>query len=278
VSAMQLVMAAGGPVDGLDGKPDRRSGAPVSRAPSDLGAAAPGEVDLLTAVAHELRDRLGGLTTSSEMLAEDLERLDAREIRRMVASVHRGALQLQSTVENLLCAAAIRAGRFRVHPRPLRLTDVAEEVRVVVEPLLAEKAQRLRLSARGPVPEILGDPRRIGQVLVNLLGNASKFGGPGTPIDLTVAARGDYVRVSVADRGPGLPPARAEELFAPFHRAAEAARPGGGGIGLGLAIVDQILVAHGGRVGAEDRRGGGAHFWFDLPIARPARETSGEGR
>jgi two-component system sensor histidine kinase KdpD len=230
---------------------------------------APGEPDLLSAVAHELRTPLTALATSSELLVEDLEVLDAEQVRRMVSTIHRGALWLQGLVENLLCAATIREGHFRIQPQPISLLDLVWEIRPVVEPLLAQKVQRLRLSSRGIIPAVSGDGRRIGQALVNLISNAGKFAGHGTPIDVMLSTQGDYVRVAVADRGPGIPPASRGQLFEPFYRAAAAAQSGKEGVGLGLAIVKSIVAAHGGRAGADNRRGGGARFWLELP-ALPA--------
>jgi two-component system sensor histidine kinase KdpD len=194
----------------------------------------------------------------------------------MVSTIHRGTLWLQGLVENLLCAATIREGHFTIHRQLVSLLDLAWEVRPLVEPLLAQKTQRLRLSSRGIVPAVPCDSRRIGQALVNLISNASKFAGHGTPIDVMLSTGRDYVRVAVADRGPGIPHASSERLFQPFYRMAAAAQSGKEGVGLGLAIVKSIVCAHGGRTGANNRRGGGARFWFELP-ALPVAPIPGPG-
>jgi signal transduction histidine kinase len=239
----------------------------------------PGErngADVLAAVAHELRTSLTALATSSELLAEDLETLDPSEIRGMVAAIRRGAVWIQALVENLLCAAAIREGRFRVQPRPIDLLDVVEDIVPIVGPLLAQRGQRLRSSQRGALPHVAADARRVGQVLVNLISNAAKFSAPGTPIDIGLTGRAGWLRVSVSDCGPGLPPGGRARLFEPFERGEAAERGGPEGVGLGLAIVASIVEAHSGRVGAENRPGGGARFWFELPVvpAHPARERT----
>jgi two-component system sensor histidine kinase KdpD len=136
----------------------------------------------------------------------------------------------------------------------------------VVEPLLAQRGQRLRVRSRGAAAEVSGDGRRLGQVLVNLILNASKFGEPNSPIDVTLSFSGELVRVAVADRGPGLPEGGAQRLFEAYVRSAAATQSGKEGVGLGLAIVRSIVEAHSGRVGGENRRGGGARFWFELPL------------
>ncbi|MDQ3700690.1 MAG: ATP-binding protein [Chloroflexota bacterium] len=220
-------------------------------------------------VAHELRGPLMALTTSSELLVEDFAVLAPEQIRDMVGGIHCRALWLQGLVENLLAAATLQEGRLHLHIQPTNLIEVVTEVQQVVQPLLQRRGQRLRIRARGPLPDVAADSRRIGQVLVNLVLNASKFSPVGSDVEVTLGRKGDGVQVSVLDRGPGLPPELAERLFEPFYRSPTAEQSGQEGIGLGLAIVKSIVERHGGRVGAENRPQGGARFWFALPQLTP---------
>ncbi len=222
------------------------------------------EQSLVSIIAHELRAPVASLAMSTELLAEDFDGLEAHQIRKMVSGIHRRSIWLQGLVENLMCAATIREGRLRIFSEPIDLVDVALRTRAVVEPLLTQKGQRLRVVANHRLRPVMADDRRIGQVLVNLITNASKFSEPGTRIDVTFAARANRVRVAVADQGSGLPHGGAGRLFAPFTRATELASTGQEGLGLGLAIVKSIVEAHGGRVGAMNQRRGGARFWFEL--------------
>jgi two-component system sensor histidine kinase KdpD len=232
---------------------------------------------IISTVAHELRGPLMALATSAELLVADFDSLAPEQIREMVAAIHCRALWLQELVENLLCAASLREGRLAIHVQPLNLIEVVAEVRQVVNPLLRRRDQRLRIHDVSPIqlPEVHADGRRLGQVLVNLILNASKFSPPGSPVEVVLGARGPMMRVTVADRGPGLPTGLIEQLFEPFFRApssqsapllgvAGATAPEG--VGLGLAIVKEIVARHGGSVGAANRRGGGARFWFELPL------------
>jgi two-component system sensor histidine kinase KdpD len=228
-----------------------------------------GEPRVLSTVAHELRGPLTALVTSAELLVEDFDSLPPEQMRQMVSTMHRGALWLHGLVENLLCAATITDGRFQVHRQIVTLGDVISEVQPVVAPLLGQKGQQLEIQMKGPIPDVLADPRRIGQVLVNLVGNASKYTDNSETIELLVGAQDGMVRTTVADRGPGIPPGRVEQLFEPFYRSSSAARSSKEGVGLGLSIVRSIVAAHDGRVGAENRHGGGACFWFELPIPIP---------
>jgi two-component system sensor histidine kinase KdpD len=222
---------------------------------------------LLSAIAHEIRTPVTALATASEIILEDLDHMSREDLLRITETMHRGAIWLQGLVENLLCAATITEGRLRIYPRRLSLGELARQVIGVVEPLLRQRGQWIRVIERRGGGTVLADGRRIGQVLINLLANASKHGRPGTRIDVQIGQRDGQMRVRVADRGPGLPPVGTQALFASFTRGTEAARSGVDGVGLGLAIVRSIVELHGGTVGANQRRGGGAVFWFDIPLA-----------
>ena len=223
------------------------------------------ELTVLATVAHELRGPLTALATSSELLAEDFPHLDPEQIKSMLGAMHRRTLWLQGLVENLLCAATIREGRLQLHRQSLSLADVMAEVETVVGPLLAQRGQRLRVRIADETPEVLADSRRLGQVLVNLILNASKFGAPNSSIDVSIALHDGTVRVVVSDRGPGVAADQAQRLFEPYYRAPATAGSGKDGVGLGLSIVKSIVEAHNGQVGVHSRRGGGARFWFSIP-------------
>src|SRR3954447_13014719 len=145
------------------------------------------------------------------------------------------------------------------------------EVQPIVAPMLSKKQQVLRRSSRGDCRAISADSRGISQVLVNLISNASKFTPHGQPIDVILHNQLNCLRVTVADRGPGLTPGSQDRLFEPYYRAVPAVRSGKEGLGLGLSIVKSIVESHGGRVGAGNRRGGGASFWFELPCESARR-------
>src|SRR6266508_3032117 len=217
---------------------------------------------VLSVVAHEVRGAMTALGVSTELLAVDLDRMDQEQIRDMLAGMRGRVLWVQGLVENLLCAAAIREGRFRLQPQPMDLVDTIADVHLVVKPLLDQRQQRLRVRLLGDFPDVIADSRRVSQVLVNLILNASKHSPWATVIEVSMRQRRGAVRVTVADRGPGLPPEGAAPLFEPFYRAA--ATKDKQGLGLGLSIVKSIIDAHGGRLGAHQRPGGGACFWFEL--------------
>lgn len=231
------------------------------------GAISVEQPSILATIAHELRTPLTGLQTTSEVLHRDFEQLEASQVRSMVSSIHRRVLWLRGLMENLLTAASARDGRLQIARRPLDLRDVVNDTRALVEPLLARKEQVLRVRFARNLPFVAADERRLTQVVLNLVTNASKYSGIRRRIDISVTRHGGDVRVSVADRGPGIPRALVDRVFEPYDRGD---RTDGDGLGLGLSVVRSIVVAHGGAVGVKNRRAGGATFWFDLaamPIA-----------
>ncbi|MCC7370008.1 MAG: hypothetical protein IT306_16395 [Chloroflexi bacterium] len=224
---------------------------------------------LLASLTHELRTPVAALATGSELLLEDLDSLSREDMQRIVQAVHRGAMWLQGLVENVLLAATIAEGAVRLYPRPVRLVELAQDVAPVMEPLLRQRSQRIRISDQAGDALVSADSRRIGQVLINLIGNASKYSGPGTVIDVRISRRQHGVRLCVLDRGPGLPAGPTDVLFDRHTRGPAAGTTGIEGSGLGLAIVRSIAQLHGGVAGAARRRGGGAQFWVDLPTVTP---------
>jgi signal transduction histidine kinase len=228
-------------------------------------SASPDQRALLWSIAHELRAPLTALTTVAEVLAEDATGLDPAEVSRLARTVQGVAHWLQATTDSLLTTAAIEARHLRIARAPTHLEDVVDEICPVLEPLLAARDQQLRLRyGRGP-HLVLADRQRIGQVIINLVSNASKYGPASAPIDVTLEGRNGRVRVVVADRGPGIAPEVQRRIFAPFFRDERAWESGVTGSGLGLAIAKAVVAAHFGQVGVRNRVGGGARFWFELP-------------
>jgi signal transduction histidine kinase len=224
-------------------------------------------------VAHELRAPLTALLAASEVLDRDIGSIDASQVTKMVRAIRSRTVGLQALVENLLTAGSMSDGRFRIQQHVVDVRQTCAEAVDLVQPILTRRGQRLR--QRMPAGSTLAsiDDRRIALVLVNLIVNAGKFSPPGSVIDLSMAVREGQIRVTVSDRGPGFSGSPAA-LFAPYAQLPLPQNDGMGGVGLGLSIVQNIVGAHGGRVGACRRRGGGARFWFELSGLAAAQTTS----
>jgi signal transduction histidine kinase len=227
----------------------------------------------LARIVHELRTPLMAMGMTTELLSEDLDHLARPEVRQLVATLHRSTVWLHQLVENLHEFTAPGNALGTQECAPVDLRAVLHETERVIGPLLAAKGQRLEVRAPAALPAVRAAPRALGQVYLNLLGNASKFAPRDTGIRVVLRPTEAGVRVTVEDRGPGFPASAAARLFDPFYQAPTPTAPELRGVGLGLAIVKDLIEAQSGRVGAENRHGGGARLWFELPQAREAAAT-----
>ncbi len=219
----------------------------------------------LANISHEFRTPLSALNASVELLLDELDDLSKDDISNLLNSIHMSVTGLQALIDNLLESMNIEAGRFKIRRRRTDFNDIIIDAVQMMQPLLDRREQKLHLNIDGQIPEVRVDPTRLTQVLVNLLSNASKYSPINAPIHLALE-RGldDVLRVSVSDRGPGIPPKDREEVFRRFVRL-EDHDEAQYGVGLGLSVVKAIIDEHGGEVGIEGRPDGGSVFWFELP-------------
>jgi PAS domain S-box-containing protein len=221
----------------------------------------------LANVAHEFRTPLSALAASVELLLDQAPDLTAGELEELLNSLHLGVLGLQTSIDNLLESASIETGHFQVHPRPSNLGDIIAEAIGMMQPILDKHGQSLVVELPAAIPVVQADPRRAVQVLINLLSNASKYGPDDAEIEVRVTTRKRWVRIAVADCGPGIPAEYRDDLFRRFVHATPGNDKAPVGVGLGLSVVKAIAEAHGGQVGVEGRAGGGSTFWFTLPVS-----------
>ena len=218
---------------------------------------------LLYDVAHELRGPLAVLDNVLEILAAEYAELSAGEFDRLLRSARRTTAGLCSLTEDLLSAGSIQSGRLVARPRPTELSAIVDDALETVEPIIAARGQRVERHLPDKCPEVLADRRYLSRVLANLLSNASKYSPDGEVIRVRAERPNGQVRVTVEDRGPGIPAAQQAGLFERFYRVRSGHRQPG--TGLGLAIAKGIVEAHGGSIGVESEAGTGTRVWFTLP-------------
>jgi len=246
----------------------------AARAEAEAAAAVKGE--FLANMSHELRTPLTAVIGFANLAAEE-PNLSPRA-RRYLDRIAAGGRTLLTTINDILDFSRLEAERIALDVRP---TCVADLVSQVIELSSAEAAAKgLALAADGLEtlpPQVLLDPERVRQVLVNLLGNAVKFTDAGK-VDLTAAYRDGRLRISVIDTGRGVAPEDQALLFARFSQIDAALNRQHGGAGLGLAISKGLVELMRGQIGVESELGRGARFWFEIPapIATPAAEEPGE--
>jgi signal transduction histidine kinase/CheY-like chemotaxis protein len=251
-------------------------------------AAAGAKGRFLAVMSHEMRTPLNGITGYAQLLAARSD-LPA-DARAQIAVMQTSSQVLLSLISDVLDYSRVENGHLELSVAPFNLANLTRATAEVVRPSLAGRAVRLDLdlqAAEGLTH--LGDARRIGQVLLNLLGNAAKFTDRGAiTVSLAVApvaddqADLDRLRITVADTGIGIPADKIEGLFSPFSQVDGGSTRSFAGAGLGLAIVRSLVQLMGGEVGVESVEGRGSRFWFDLTLPRtesapeavPAPETA----
>jgi two-component system sensor histidine kinase KdpD len=217
---------------------------------------------LLSSVSHDLRTPLASITGAASTLLDNEARLDAATRRDLLEALHEEADRLNRLVQNLLEMTRLEAGALVPHTAWHSVEEVVGAALGRFGKSLAERPVTTRIPAELPLVPM--DDVLIEQVLINLIDNAIKYTPPGTPIEVSAEETGGAVMVEVADRGPGLPPGEERLIFEKFHRTDPA--PSVRGAGLGLAICQGIIHAHGGRIWAENRAGGGVALRFSLPL------------
>jgi signal transduction histidine kinase len=262
---------------------------------------------LLAEVFHELRAPIGAIALAAHFLNADLEtvRTEPERVRGLVSTIQRQAGTLLADLNDLLNRSSFATDRPTLAARAVEVGPIVEQAVWKMAMLLEQRGQRVRL-ALDTVPPVWVDERRIEQVLVNLLANATKYSveddeiviaarvlAPGAEDAAGTVRNGDgdtaqpsagstdavgatateirgWVRLEVEDHGPGIPAAERGRIFERFYRGTaqtDPSAPAADGAGLGLAIARRLVEAHGGRIGVEESRPHGARFWFTLPIA-----------
>ncbi len=228
--------------------------------------------EFLANMSHEIRTPMYGIVGSSEQLLKS--DLSARE-REHVETVSMSAGVLLGLIDDVLDFSKIEAGKLEIQTVGFRLTDVLDLVMEMFGSRAAEKGIALELTvAEGVSARLLGDPARLQQVLINLLGNAIKFTAVGQ-VKLRVEPQDDglgqlKVRFTVADTGIGIAPEVVETLFDAFTQADSSTTRKFGGTGLGLAISKRIVELMDGEIGVHSVPGVGSTFFFVVPLKRLA--------
>ena len=218
----------------------------------------------LANMSHEIRTPLNGVLGMAQLLK--MTHLDAKQ-SQFVETLQSSGRALLDLIEDVLDISKIESGMVELARSPFRLADMVRGATDVVEPTAREKGLDVSAEIDPEIPAILlGDEKRVRQVLINIIGNAVKFTDVGAVKVRVSAAGGDRVRFDVIDNGPGIPVDRLEQVFDRFAQVDESATRKHGGTGLGLAICREIVELAGGTIGVDSAPGDGANFHFELPL------------
>ena len=221
---------------------------------------------LLSSVSHDLRTPLSSIKAAASSLLQEDVQWDDEARHSFALAIVREADRLNRLVANLLDMSRIEGGALKPEKEWYPINELIQDVVARMQPVLQGRVVHTDLPA--DLPPVKLDYLQIDQVLTNLLENAVRYTPAESPIDIGVRLDGEYMLISVADRGPGIPAADLDRVFDKFYRVMEtqtkATRTTGSG--LGLAVCKGLVEAHGGRIWVENRQGGGAIFQFTLPL------------
>jgi two-component system sensor histidine kinase BaeS len=287
VLPVQEMMAASQRI--ADGHYDERVGVPSTALRAGPGDAEPDELDelsrlalsfnqmasrlertearrleLIGNVAHELRTPLSAIKGYMEGLIDGVLPAEAATFQQ----VFREADRLQRLVHDLQELSRVEAGTFELNLKPTAVADLVETVTDRMGRQFDEKAVALETDVPPDLSLVLADEDRIGQVLLNLVGNALQYTPSGGRVSLSARRKGKSVRVSVQDTGIGISPEHLSHVFERFYRVDKSRSRAGGGSGIGLTIARHLVEAHGGQIeAASSGPNQGSAFSFTIPIA-----------
>jgi signal transduction histidine kinase len=223
----------------------------------------------LANMSHELRTPLNAIIGYTELILDSTYGEVPERVRGTLQRVERSGRMLLALINEVLDLSKIEAGQLKLDVGAFALADTIGATVTSLESLAREKGLMLHAQAPAGLPKVIGDERRIMQVLVNLVGNAIKFTDAGE-VEITAALEGDRFVVTVRDTGPGIAPEFRARVFHEFQQADTSTTRPKEGAGLGLAISKRIVEMHGGSLSLlQSELGRGSTFGFTLPSAGP---------
>lgn len=221
----------------------------------------------IASTSHELRTPLSAILGYSDLIAGEISGPTTAQQKEFLGRIRLSTLHLMSLIEEILTFSRIEAGKETLMLDPCDLVALAQEAVALLEPQALHKGLALTLSAPEQLP-VVSDPRKVRQVLLNLLGNAVKFTDTGW-VRLEVFLEGDRACYRITDTGPGIRPDQLERIFEAFTQADQTMTRLKGGTGLGLAVSRKLADMLGGELSVESAMGQGSIFTVRLPLAVP---------
>ena len=224
--------------------------------------------EFLAMVNHDLRTPITAVCGHLQLLEEGGCGEMSAAAKEKLATAQKILQGLTVLIHDLVLVEKLSSGTFSLDLQPVAMDEILERVL----PIVATEADARDITLIFQTKQVtnlkvLADPARISQVLVNLVSNAIKFSPDASDIIVRCSALSNSMKVSVIDKGRGIPGASIEGLFDPFRQVLPNADSKAGGFGLGLAICKKIVEQHDGQIGVESTEGAGSEFWFTLPLA-----------
>ena len=223
--------------------------------------------EFLAHMSHELRTPLNVIIGFAELMQGQVPGKVNTEQKQCLDDILGSSRYLLTLVNDILDLTKIESGKVELRLRKVSLPDLVESIKSEIMPVLAKKRQSLEVKLGRGLPRVNIDEAKVGQVLINLLGNSAKFTPESGTLRIEAAREDNCCRVSVIDNGIGVREGNQKSIFEPFYQVDRPLNNGLGGTGLGLTIARQIVEEHGGRIWVGSEYGKGSRFNFTLPLA-----------
>ncbi len=221
--------------------------------------------EFTSTLSHELRTPLTSIIGSLQLINNGIVGEVPKDVAELTDVAEKNGQRLLDLINDLLDIEKIESGKLMLNPELVRLDEVVRESMVLNQAFAARFRVRFELDGELAPRQVMADHKRLLQIMTNLLSNAAKFSPEGDAVKIAMTEDGWAVRIAVHDRGPGIPEAFRGRIFNRFAQADSTSSRQKGGTGLGLAICKRLIEMMHGRIGFDDRDGGGTTFWFELP-------------
>jgi signal transduction histidine kinase len=219
--------------------------------------------DLIAEIVHEMRTPLTSIIAYADLMQRP--KATVSQCAEFADIIQSEAERINEITKNFLLLARLESGRASLARDPISMSTVIHMAVNVLQPQADAKQIVLLADVPAKLPTVMGDAQRLHQALLNLLGNAVKYCGSGDCVTVGAMDAGDYLAVSVADTGPGIPAEELPRIFERFYRVPGAERRASGA-GLGLSITRQIVEVHGGKLDVTSEEEKGTTFILTLPV------------
>lgn len=219
---------------------------------------------LFSIASHDLKNPISNIRMAEYLLRERLATAGDSEYLQLLDTISMALDNMQDVIEELLELNAIQSGKMTIQFGHVNLEQAIWAV--LANFMMLAENKHIQIRVQETEGAVWADQERLQQILANLISNAIKYTPPHSQVTIWTETRGDYMRLCVADQGPGIPPQERPLLFREFTRLTPRPTGGESSTGLGLWIVKYLADLQGGRVGADFPHEGGSIFWAELPM------------